>query len=354
MAFRYIRGAAAIESGGCVKPRLLLVESQRLFANHLSRVLATAFEVVTAENGVFEPPHDVVLIDTDAASLNRVEDIVRLNNGGAPICLLSMTAAPRVHSGGAQVHVLSKTMGEFEFLAAVKRIAHGGSSTLRVMRRVPQSPAVRFSSTYGFVLPEFGGDWYDVFETHGRIAFAIGDVAGHGVQAARSMNLLRHAMVRLALANADPAEILSTANKLTLATDALYATALCGYIEPHSRQIVYATAGHPPPVLALRKDAVFLETGGVMLGASSEAAYRTVCLQLPDNALLVLYTDGVTERDGDLLDGERRLLAAVRDAAVRGVTDAARAIQDAMFVEKAPVDDVAILAVAFGPLARLP
>lgn len=349
MAYRFIRGVAAAErSHGRKKPRLLLVEPQRLFADRLARVLAAAFEVIPAGEKGAGVAHDVALVDADAASPVCVDDIVRRNDGRTPLCLLSMNARPELPAG-ARAHVLSKTLGEHELLAVVKRIAHGGGSALRIAGPLPQLPDVRFSSTYGFARRECGGDWYDVFETPGRIAFAIGDVAGHGEDASRSMNLVRHAMVRLALENTDPADILSAANKLIISTDALYATALCGYIDPQSRAITYATAGHPPPILAQPvHQPAFLETGGIMLGASSEAAYRTIKVQAPRDALFVLYTDGVTERDGDLIDGERRLLAAVREAAIRGVLDAASAIQDAMFVERAPVDDVAILAVAFG------
>jgi serine phosphatase RsbU (regulator of sigma subunit) len=84
-----------------------------------------------------------------------------------------------------------------------------------------------------------------------------------------------------------------------------------------------------------------------MLGVQEMAAYVTRRVRAPRRGLFVMYTDGVTELDRKIIDGERRLLRAVREA-VAEVSDAARAIQASIFKDKKPVDDASILALAFG------
>ena len=151
------------------------------------------------------------------------------------------------------------------------------------------------------------------------------------------------------LRNVDPARILTLTNALVSKDEASFATAICGYIDPLSREIVYASAGHPPPVLGRRAGpAAFLDYGGVMLGAERHQAYTNVRIIGPRRGLFVLYTDGVTERSHNVIQGERRLLVAVDDAMIGGLTDAARAIEEGIFHKASPADDASIVAIAFG------
>jgi hypothetical protein len=111
-------------------------------------------------------------------------------------------------------------------------------------------------------------------------------------------------------------------------------------------QISYATAGHPPPVIARPgRDARFLEHDGIPLGIFADARYGSFTAQAGAGTLLVLYTDGVIEHKRDLIDGERRLLAAA--AAAANASDPAWSVRDAIFGSVPPDDDVAIMTISF-------
>ncbi len=123
-------------------------------------------------------------------------------------------------------------------------------------------------------------------------------------------------------------------------------TSICGYLDPRTREIRYATAGHPPPVLARPDaDAEFLPYDGLPLGIIPDASYRTFATSADAGAMLVLYTDGVLEHKRDVIAGQVRLLEAARRAV--GTDDPALAIRQWVFAGSAPTDDVAILAISF-------
>jgi serine phosphatase RsbU (regulator of sigma subunit) len=130
-------------------------------------------------------------------------------------------------------------------------------------------------------------------------------------------------------------------------------TAICGYIEPRSLRIDYATAGHPAPILAFPdKEPYFLEHDGLPLGILPGVRYQSFSTQAAAGALLVLYTDGVIEHKRDLVEGERRLLDAARSVASQPTDDPAAGVRRAIFADKAPDDDVAIMTVSFAVLNR--
>lgn len=220
-----------------------------------------------------------------------------------------------------------------------------------VQQQLPVVANVRFSATYSpaTVGSNVGGDWYDAFELpHGRIMFSIGDVAGHGIEAAATMSRARHAIVAAALQDSDPAAILTRTNARLLSEDAKFITAMCGYVNPGTLEVVYATAGHPPAILIdAGGAATLLQYGGLPLGVQPDGGYCSRAFTATPNSILVLYTDGLLEYDRDLIEGERRMLRAASDMARERTKDPADAIRRAIFAEYEPRDDVAILTVSF-------
>ncbi|MCE7082771.1 SpoIIE family protein phosphatase [Streptomyces sp. ST2-7A] len=109
-----------------------------------------------------------------------------------------------------------------------------------------------------------GGSWYDVIQLSGtRVAFVVGRVAGHGVNAAGAMGRLRSAVQTLADLDPAPDELLSHLDDLVLrfaedegnegepgAGSLTGATCLYTTYCPVTRQCLVASAGHPPPLLA--------------------------------------------------------------------------------------------------------
>jgi len=140
--------------------------------------------------------------------------------------------------------------------------------------------------------------------------------------------------------------VLARANAAILLQGSPMVTAICGYIDPVTLAIRYATAGHPPLILARPNvPAVLLPHDGLPLGIEPEAGYRTFDATAAAGAILVLYTDGVTEFEHDVVGGEARLLEAARGAVA--ADDPALAIKRAVFGAQSPTDDVAILTIRF-------
>jgi CHASE3 domain sensor protein len=179
---------------------------------------------------------------------------------------------------------------------------------------LPISPAVDLHAIYvpANLEAQVGGDWYDAFELpDGRILFSIGDVAGHGIEAAVVMSRARQAIIAAALHENDPAKVLERANASIYLQHSRMVTAICGYIDPQSLEITYATAGHPPPILARPNEpSRYLQHDGIPLGILPEASYRTFVTHAFNGAVLVLYTDGVIEHTRNIIEGEQQLLEA--------------------------------------------
>jgi serine phosphatase RsbU (regulator of sigma subunit) len=181
-----------------------------------------------------------------------------------------------------------------------------------------------------------GGDWYITAKMPGgHVLVAIGDVGGHGLEAAAGMARLRGALAGLAITGAPPARLVGWLNDLVRHVGPEHtASVIAGYFDPASRVLTWAQAGHPPPILIRGGWARPLDPpAGILLGAGA-AEYGTAALALARGDVLLLYSDGLIERRyWSLDDGLAALIAATRGradperviaAAVRalGATDA--------------------------------
>ncbi|MFJ6723183.1 PP2C family protein-serine/threonine phosphatase, partial [Streptomyces sp. NPDC091259] len=95
------------------------------------------------------------------------------------------------------------------------------------------------------------GDWYDTVDlTQDRYTVAVGDVVGHGLEAATVMGMLRSALSAASRAVAGPAQALEVLGMYARSVDgALAATAVTVLVDTRSKLLIYSSAGHPPPVL---------------------------------------------------------------------------------------------------------
>ncbi|MGV9255148.1 SpoIIE family protein phosphatase [Streptomyces sp. NPDC003697] len=144
-----------------------------------------------------------------------------------------------------------------------------------------------------------GGDWYDaVVLPSGLVLLCVGDVAGHGIEAATSMVVLRNALRGLAVTGAGPGQLLSWLNIVAHhLTGAVTATAVCALYDPARHTLRWARAGHLPPVLVRDTEAAPLPlVRGLLLGAVPEAVYEEDEVQLAAQDTLLMYTDGLIER----------------------------------------------------------
>ncbi|MFE9423692.1 SpoIIE family protein phosphatase [Kitasatospora sp. NPDC006697] len=163
-----------------------------------------------------------------------------------------------------------------------------------------------------------GGDWYDALTLPtGEILLCVGDVAGHGIEAATGMVALRNALRGLAATGAGPAQLLTWLNSVTHhLTDSVTATAVCALYQPGTRRLRWARAGHLPPVLLRGGRAEMLpQLGGVLLGAVDQADYEEGETHLRPGDTLVMYTDGLIERRDDSLQACLDSLLALSEGA---------------------------------------
>ena len=160
-----------------------------------------------------------------------------------------------------------------------------------------------------------GGDWYDVIVLpNGRFGLVVGDVVGKGVRAAATMGQLRNAIRAFSLDRLKPTTTLGRLSRLAEEViETSFATVVYAELDPETGICRYASAGHPPPLLATLDGRVeFLEGGrGLPLGTGT-STYRQAVAELPHGSVLLFYTDGLIERRGRSLDeGFERLAAAV-------------------------------------------
>jgi serine phosphatase RsbU (regulator of sigma subunit) len=220
-------------------------------------------------------------------------------------------------------------------------------------RSVPALEGLELGDAYeSSARVEVGGDVYDFMELpDGRLAVALGDVTGHGIEAAADMAMAKFVFRSLAREHPDPADFLQAANEVVFGEIApgKFITMAYVVIDPRTGALASAGAGHPLPRV-IRDDGslVPLEAQGLVLGVEPGQVYDQVSETLDPGGAVVLYTDGVLEarRDGELygferlddLLSERRHLAAEQLA--RAVLDDCRA-----FARGELADDCAVVVV---------
>ncbi len=195
-----------------------------------------------------------------------------------------------------------------------------------------------------------GGDWYDAFLLPDkRLVITIGDVLGHGLQAAVSMTKLRLAMQSAAIVNPDPNVMLRVADAtLRLSGSEAYATAIAAVYDPATRTVTFASAGHPGPILRTADGATQDFTlPGLMVGLRRGDETRTRTIATPPGSTLVFFTDGLLEVTRDMDEGFRRLERALGSEDVVRAARPAAALVDAVLGADEARDDIAVLTLNF-------
>ncbi|MFI1921128.1 SpoIIE family protein phosphatase [Streptomyces sp. NPDC020377] len=219
---------------------------------------------------------------------------------------------------GLIAHAMEKAQ-RYDTEAALAR----GLQQALLPRRLSQHARVETAGRYlpGTEGMDVGGDWYDVVEAGDGLALVIGDVQGHGVQAAATMGQLRSAVRAFALGDRPPEEVMGGTNHLLIDLDpGQFASCCYVRLDPATGLARAVRAGHLPPLLRHpdgRTEVVELP-GGVVLGVDPRAHYPVTELRLEPGAILALYTDGLVERPGhDIDDGITDLRRALAGAGFR-------------------------------------
>ncbi|MFI7216554.1 SpoIIE family protein phosphatase [Micromonospora maritima] len=288
-----MRGVAGLDDvvRGTTRPELVTLAERLGIGSHLTvPITAAGDRVIGAVTLVNRPGRR----GFDASDLRTAQDI-------------------GVRAGQAVGN--SRLYGEQRHVAEV--LQHSMLPTL------PAVPGIELAARY---LPaadrvEVGGDWYDAFvQPDGELVAAIGDVAGHDIEAAASMGQLRNLVRGNAYGRDDPVEEL-VAN-LDRAIGGLrvptVATAVLARVRPHGDglRVCWCNAGHPPPLLIRADGTVSVADGrGPLLGLARPPRRTGQALTLAPGDTLLLHTDGLIERrDRPIDEGQADLLAQLAAA----------------------------------------
>jgi len=162
-----------------------------------------------------------------------------------------------------------------------------------------------------------GGDFYDLFGlANGQVAVVLGDLSGHGRTALPHTALVRYTIRAYLESGMSPRGALHCAAPiLERQLGESLATVVAATYDPQDRTLVYACAGHPPPVVIGSKARVPVTAGSSPpIGAALPTGMRQSTVSLPGQATVCFYTDGVVEaRVGTELVGVQRLQRALAD-----------------------------------------
>ncbi|MGP4046119.1 PP2C family protein-serine/threonine phosphatase [Streptomyces sp. 2A115] len=213
------------------------------------------------------------------------------------------------------------------------RLPHQGPQTLDVAARYLPS------STSALI----GGNWYDALELpDGETLLSVGDLTGHGVTVTSGMAMLLGTVRGMAMAGTEPGRLMALLNQLLDASvQPALGSAVCCRYRPETRTLVWAQAGHPAPLLFRNGTGRILPPpDGVLLGATSGAAYGQAEEPLEPGDLLLLHTDGLVPRGTAAVS--RLLDLAPRFGEARAAQDCVRTVVEE-FGDTEREDDACVL-----------
>jgi anti-sigma regulatory factor (Ser/Thr protein kinase) len=336
---------AQLEDGG-----ITLIEAARETGFHIPAVDASAIPDVLQEHGF------------EAVVTAKLQ-----GRNGALGTFIIAARPPAVFNGTAQklANVLALQLaGTIEQATLFERTHRVADRLQRALLpdSFPRVPGAEFHAAYRPASDEaeIGGDWYDAFSLpDGRVAISMGDVAGHGLEAATVMGEIRQAMRTAAVGEHSPSGVLNHINSvINLRKGIGMVTAIFGYYEPIARELTYAVAGHPPPAITIAGGfSGFLPGGGMPLGVDAHINAKDWTISLPPRSCVVFYTDGMTEHSKDVIKGEKQLLESSVRAFEQDPENPAIALQERIFDATVNRDDAATLTLscengALPPLIR--
>ncbi len=249
--------------------------------------------------------------------------------------LLTMLAA-RLGQGLQRVHQVDQ---QRETALALQHAILGPAD-------LPSGFAVRYQAASRPL--QVGGDWYDIVDLEdGRIGLIVGDCVGHGLAAATVMGQLRSACRALLLERPSPRLALAGLDRFAARLPgARCGTAVCAVLHSETGELVYSSAGHPPPIVMHADGTTHtLEDGRTIpLGVRPNRARPEARIVLPARSTLLLYTDGLVERRRSPVDaGIDQVCALLEDGRDTDMELLANQVMSRLTPSGGYQDDVALL-----------
>jgi serine phosphatase RsbU (regulator of sigma subunit) len=230
-----------------------------------------------------------------------------------------------------------------------------------LLPELPAVPGIELAAHYepSSAEAKVGGDWYDAFPLPGSgLGLVIGDVMGHDMQAATAMGQLRSVVRTCAVDGDPPSEVLDRLDRLVDSfAMADLATVVYARLDRHpdgSATMVYANAGHPPPLLVTAdgRTRFLREASSTMIGAPGAGSHAEAVVHLPPGAIVLMFTDGLVERRrtdlGERLEVFRHVTEAMWEAHTE-IQGFAAGIMTEMQRDSESDDDAALLAIRVRP-----
>ncbi|MCC6652074.1 MAG: PP2C family protein-serine/threonine phosphatase [Candidatus Eisenbacteria bacterium] len=292
--------------------------------------------------------------------LDHPVGLVAIGTGSADA--LDPALRPRLVSAAAHAGVAFEVIRLAEQLAERMDFSRRIDRELQIAREVqaqlfPAAPPALENATLAAHCAQarsVGGDWYDYLAVGPRqVALVLADVSGKGVHAAlRMANLQAHVRSQVGSTPEDPLRALRQVNRLMRerSNAGQFATMFFGVWSDASRRLNYINCGHNPPlVLRASGQVEWLQATATVLGLFEEWECQLGRVALEPGDVMLAYSDGVTEAEGDAeLFGEERLVAAVRAGRAGGpqsIVDEVLARVQA-FEDGAPTDDLTMMALS--------
>ena len=203
---------------------------------------------------------------------------------------------------------------------------------------------------------EVGGDLYDYLDIdENHVAVLIGDVSGKGVPAAMFMMKTITSFRDFAAPNKTPSQILKEVNASIFKGNkkSMFVTCFLAILDKRNGKVVYANAGHNPPIVGSNRNYRYLKcSSGFLLGCFKDAIVKDEEVTLKPGESITLYTDGITEANNikGALFGEERLLQVFNRQDYTCTVELHHSIKDdiSSFVKDAPQsDDITFVTMKF-------
>ena len=203
---------------------------------------------------------------------------------------------------------------------------------------------------------DVGGDFYDFYYVGGedKVAFLIADVSGKGIPAAMFMMSAKSVIKSIVESGATPGVAFTKANEKLCADNSaeMFVTAWLGIMDLNTGHVIYANAGHNPPVLKNEDGSLeYLKSRpGFVLAGMEGVQYKDFELDLAEGQSITLYTDGVTEATNinNELFGEDRLIEAIKDSGNMNMRYTCKLVKkkvDKFVGEASQFDDITMLGI---------
>ncbi len=286
------------------------------------------------------------------------EDLAKISNGNLET-VVRVRASSEFASLSDDINETVDTLKDYIAQAAAKV-----DEELKVAKNIQRSalptvfPEDNRYELYANMLAakDVGGDFYDFYHVGGedKIAFLVADVSGKGIPAAMFMMSAKSVIKSMVETGASPGVAFTRANERLCADNSaeMFVTAWLGIMDLNTGHVVYANAGHNPPVVKNEDGTLeYLRSKpGFVLAGMEGIQYQDFELDLAEGQSIMLYTDGVTEAtnlDNELF-GEDRLIEAIKDSGNMNMRYTCKLVKEKVdaFVGEAPqFDDITMLGI---------